>query len=245
MFFKNKYITLSFYLVFFILLQSCAPRQKPPQVFASLREQPQVERALQTLRAQAAERQNLSGLVDIEIQARGRWKQMQAAFHLKAPNQLSLNFLDDFGLVYARLEADGQQVEWWESTQEFPEIYPQNGDVLNKIFGIKMSVQEFIDRLLLKLPESQATGTAPNKKETIEVTQIVWPQGIATVATEPPQLLKWVGTNVNEQKKRILYQARYYKGNSDENRGVNYPEKIVWLFQRPKARVTMEFSEIK
>lgn len=234
------------------LLQACAPKQQAPQVLMPLDQAPAVFQALEILREEAMKRQSVSGLVDLEIRARSRWQESQAAFRITAPNQLSLNFLDDFGQVYARLEANGHEVTWHQTTMGPPKRYPQNSKVLQKIFGLKLSVGELINRLLLKIPETPPLGIIPNKKALsdlkgpikTQVTTLIWPQGQAMITTHPPRLLSWTGWSPNEKAQQNATPAQYIV-NYQRVVGENYPRQMQWQLLRPKALINMDFSNVE
>lgn len=116
-------------------LLACAPKMKAPQ-------------SARPLSPTFAPLNSLSALVEASVTRRGRHRNFQAALLAKAPHFLRISFLDDLGREMAVLAADGSRVVWWDHDRDEVEVYPQNGDALQRALKLPLGVEEFVQILL-------------------------------------------------------------------------------------------------
>jgi len=114
---------------------ACAPKMKAPQ-------------SARPLSPTFAPLNSLSALVEASVTRRGRHRNFQAALLAKAPHFLRISFLDDLGREIAVLAADGRRVVWWDRDRDEVEVYPQNGDALQRALKLPVGVEEFVQILL-------------------------------------------------------------------------------------------------
>lgn len=139
-----------------LLALGCAPKKVKPITAASYPAFPKI--------------QTLSGLAEIDVNAKGKMRSFQAAFLIEKPNRLRISILDDMGQEHAGLIANGQEVLYWDDHSGKEKLLPQNGEALRKTLKLPLGVNEFIALLLLGPHSEVPLGTYSVKLQNYQET---------------------------------------------------------------------------
>lgn len=200
----------------------------------------QLDLAVQEITAAQAKLGYLSAFAQVSVERGKQRRLFDAVLQVAAPNRLSLQVLNDLGQEVARVVADGETVYFHENESGRTERFVQNGDALRKTLRLPLSVDDLVDRLLLRLPEDPVLQVERELP-----------------AAEPP--LHWVmrqddALQVDSQGPRLrLYEAkpagrawRYRVDYSDyfQVEGREFPQRIAWSFRKPSLQLTLKLQQI-
>lgn len=127
-------------------LNGCAWLVRPPE---------NDEAALQRISHWAgfnAQLKQFKGLMQVRIQARGNTVSGRAAFAAAVPDRLRLEFLNPIGQPLIRLASDGRTITLISAQDNKIHHFKQNGNALERVAGIPMSIEDFLDVLIGRPP---------------------------------------------------------------------------------------------
>ena len=216
------------------IFSSCA--KPPPQTSLNLENRNHAE----TLGAQLS-RQNelhsLSAYIQFSVDAKGKHQSMNAALLISAPNKLRIEILDDLGQLHSRLIADGSQVLWYDADEDSYALISQQDQAMKKILQLPISIEEFIQRMLLKYSPSETTGVTENS-ESLEIERT----SDRLTLNLKPLVLKAFAKKKDSAKKKNLYEIKYNNYTSQDR--FTYPQEIIWQFQKPKVKMTLQMKDL-
>ncbi|HEX5033605.1 MAG TPA: DUF4292 domain-containing protein, partial [bacterium] len=96
----------------------------------------------------------LSAYTTVRIQRGKQSRHFDAALEVAAPNRLALRVLDDLGQELAQVVADGETVYYYENRSGRSRRFVQDEQALRKALRLPLSVDDLVDRLLLRLSDS-------------------------------------------------------------------------------------------
>ncbi len=100
---------------------------------------------------------SLSAYVQVNLQVKKKTQSFDVALLLESPDKLHLEILDDLGQVHYRIIADGSQILWHDAQANRYTLLEQDEKALKKILKLPLTVTEFIQRMLLQIPEEKKT----------------------------------------------------------------------------------------
>jgi hypothetical protein len=182
----------------------------------------------------------LSAFAQVSVERGKQRRLFDAVLQVAKPNRLSLQVLNDLGQEIARVVADGETVYFHENESGRSERFAQNSDALRKTLRLPLSIDDLVDRLLLRLPDSP-------------VLQV---ERELSAAELPPH---WItrqddALRLDGRGPRLsLYESkpagkswRYRVDYSDYTRvgGREFPQRIAWSFRKPSLNLTLKLQQI-
>ncbi|HKX13394.1 MAG TPA: DUF4292 domain-containing protein, partial [bacterium] len=110
--------------------------------------------AVQEIAASQAKLDYLSAFAQVSVERGKQRRLFDAVLQVAAPNRLSLQVLNDLGQEVATVVADGETVYFHDNESGRTERFVQNGDALRKTLRLPLSVDDLVDRLLLRLADA-------------------------------------------------------------------------------------------
>lgn len=230
-------------LVLLVFLSACVkapPRSAADRQAVDPAQARQLGLVVQEIAASQAKLDYLSAFAQVSVERGKQRRLFDAVLQVAAPNRLSLQVLNDLGQEVATVVADGETVYFHENESGRTERFVQNEDALRKTLRLPLSIDDLVDRLLLRLAD------APILQVERELS-----------AAEPP--LHWVvrqddALQVDSQGPRLrLYEAkpasqawRYRVDYSDYAKveGREFPQRIAWSFRKPSLQLTLKLQQI-
>ncbi len=188
-------LSASVLLCFFssVLLCLCASvlLYPPPPAFAKPPRLTETEctQAAETLSEKIREQNpfaSLSAYVQLKLQAKRKTQSFDVAMLLESPDKLHLEILDDLGQVHYRIIADGIQILWHDAQANTYSLIPQDKKALKKILKLPLTVTEFIQRMLLQIPEEKKT------KDKKILYCVAYEKFTSVQNFNYPEVMKWV-----------------------------------------------------
>ena len=224
--------------ILFLALSSCAPKQSKPSVARPIVLTETIQKALNSLTQPPIPLDSLSGFAEVEVEVRGRKQFMQMALLAQEPNRLRISLLDDLGQEQGRLVADGHRVLWINHREGIWEHLPQGDHSLKRVLKLPLTVEEFIQRILVKVPPGQPQEAKTLTQNSAELSRNL---DRYEIQMSPPRLKNWENFSHSRQKKR-RFKVSYedYQNQSERE----FPQTFRWDFRKPKARVLLEFLSL-
>lgn len=182
---------------------------------------------------------SLSAFADASVEYRGRVEFFSAAILAQSPDRLRIELMDDLGQTLARLISDGKAVTWWDSRSGETQSFAPGDPALQKAFRIPLSVEDFIARILLRIPEDEILEF----RELEGNPPLQWIDRTADrLAFEGATLiLKTYEKKKTAGKSKPLYAVEYgYSGASSST----YPTQMKWAFFKPAFQMKLKLREV-
>ena len=233
----NKFIVALGLAATLLVMSSC--QNAPPKTALDAQGLSQAETTLASLR-QKYDWQGLLAFGQVRVRGGGKSESFDAALLVQSPDLVTLEIINDLGQVLTRVVSDGHQI-LYEDTQQ--KIYTLLGDdtaAFKKALHLPISPQEFVARLLLKIPQEKIVGVGVQKNAVTgaAVKQVEGENYLIGFDEKNQQLLevrRWKTPGSGKELYRIEYLAKP---------DAVYPGQIVWRFQKPKVEVTVRFEEV-
>lgn len=231
--------------IFVSLLPACV--KTPPQSAAKTGNRQVVEAAqAQTVQAKLQSFQDkqaglgyLSAFAQVSIERGKQRRLFDAVIQAAPPNRISIQVLNDLGQEIARVIADGHEVYFQDKESGRSQIFAQDGESLRKTLRLPIRIEDLVDRLLLRLPNSPVLQV---EQEINATTPTYW-------VLRQDDSLRFDG----EATRLGLYESKpagkswnYRVEYSDYKRidGRDFPERIVWNFHKPSLKMNLKLQQI-
>src|SRR5262249_14085607 len=173
----------------------------------------------------------LSAYMKVKSGARSRRELFDVAVLAKPPNRLYLQFLDDLGQERFRVVADGREVLFYDARDHTYQLLRQDDAALQKTLRIPVSVEELIDRLLLRIPArivaSVQSPAPPNR----------W--GVSDWVQRDGDLLGMGGVPLS----LVYYESQDGRGRG-KYRVIYHSGGMEWSFHNPSLGLQNDFQDI-
>jgi len=210
-----------------LCLFACA--KAPPKVSLDALSRERAEHLLSALTQSSQQFKGLKAFAQVRVQSGGRVETFDAAVLINPPRQLRIEIMDDLGQTRARLIADGTQVHFEDLQRGTEDNFEQNDKALQKTLHLPIPIEEFIARMLLRIPEAALTGAEPARLMLQNFDLDVEPQ--------LPRLKA-----VKKIKGPGAYQIAY--GNYSSSPASAYPQEIAWSFKNPKIDLRLSLKDL-
>lgn len=201
-----------------------------------------VHQSLEVLRNQQTQHESLKGFGQVQIKAKGRTENFDAALLVQYPNKLLITVLDDLGQERFRLVANGEQVLWYEVGANDFSLVAQEEKSLQRALKLPLSVEEFISRLLGIFPEDtplEYLKAEGNPSPRYEITRR---QDRLEIGQEPIRLMRFTAFR-SDKRKKLRYEITY--DDFIKVSGVIFPKSIRLSFFKPKTEVLLYFNDLE
>ncbi|HKY62849.1 MAG TPA: DUF4292 domain-containing protein [bacterium] len=196
--------------------------------------------AVRKLAAKQAGLEYLSAYAQARIQRGKQGRHFDAVLEVAAPNRLSLRILDDLGQEVAQVVADGESVYYYENRSGRSQRFVQDDQALRKALHLPLSVDDLVDRLLLRLPDSPILQVErENSAAQPPPHWVIRPDDSLRVDAERPQLRLY---EAKPSGKAWSYRVDYSDYSKVEGR--EFPHRIAWSFRKPSISLTLQLQQV-
>jgi len=218
--------------------QSAASAAKRQVVGAELAEN--LGASVQRIAHRQAEIEYLSAFAQVSVERGKQRRLFDAVLQVAPPNRLSLLVLNDLGQEMARVVADGETVYFHESESGKTQRFAQDQDALRKTLRLPLSIDDLVDRLLLRLPSSPILQVEQELSAgELPPYWVIRQEDNLRLSSSLPRLSLY---EAKASGKSWRYRVDYSDYASVDGR--DFPQRIDWNFRKPTLSLTLKLQQV-